>query len=96
LLGAQAVRASQQEFASGIVLCSNTNLPDREHPLTFVRNFGSYLATQPSKRRTSVFCFVIRWLELSSPLALHGNQAEKRVIFSLEQFPGDLAVWVAP
>jgi hypothetical protein len=28
----------------------------------------------------------------SSRLALNGKQTEKRVIFYLEQFPGDLAV----
>jgi hypothetical protein len=42
VLGAQALRASQHEFASAMMLSSDTNLPDREHPLAFVRNFGSY------------------------------------------------------
>jgi hypothetical protein len=52
----------------------------------------SLLATRLGWCRTSIYRFVVRWLERLPRLALHGKQAEKRVIFYLEQFPGDLAV----
>ena len=50
------------------------------------------LSIKNERSRTGGKRFVIRWLVLSSRLALNGKQAEKRVIFYLEQFPGDLAV----